>query len=79
MICEDSMDGILTGVYDAYQLKKDKGIQSHELIHLVTGEPDMYRLFTEYGRSMTEQTKSEKVINTIFKQLGEQTYDRVCM
>lgn len=79
LICEDSMEGILTGVYDAYQLKKDKGIQSHDQIHLATNEPDMYRLFTEYDKSIMNQTKSEKVINTIFKQLGEYTYYRLCM
>lgn len=34
LICEDSMEGILTGVYEAYQIKKDKGIESHDSIRL---------------------------------------------
>lgn len=41
LICEDSMEGILTGVYEAYQIKKDKGIESHDSIRLAVKEPAM--------------------------------------
>lgn len=79
LICEDSMDGILTGVYDAYQFKKDKGIRTHASLHLAIKEPDMRRLFTEYIGIDTDQAKSEKVINTVIRRLGERTYYRLCM
>ena len=34
LICEDSMEGILSGIYEAYQYKKEMGIEHHESIHL---------------------------------------------
>ena len=61
LICEDSTDGILTGVYEAYQFKKKMGIESHACIHLATKEPDMQRLFTEYDHIPADHTKAGKV------------------
>lgn len=79
LICEDSMEGILNGVYEAYSLKKEKGIESHDLIHLVTKSPDTYRLFTEYRTLETNYENAGKVINTIRSRLGEETYYRLCL
>ena len=79
LICEDSVEGILTGVYDAYQFKKKLGIESHDSIHLATKEPDMQRLFTEYDHIQTVHEKAEKVTNTIIKQLGGETWYRLSM
>lgn len=79
LICADSMEGILTGVYEAYQFKKDMGIASHDAIHLATGEPDMQRLFTQYSHVRTDSAKAEKVTNTIVRQLGEETWYRLGM
>lgn len=79
LVCEDSMDGILSGVYEAYQLKKDRGIASHDSIHLTTVEPDMQRLFTQYINIQTDRSKAQRVTGTIEKRLGEQTWYRLCM
>ncbi len=79
LICEDTMEGMLTGVYEAYQIKKEKGISSHDLIHLAIARPTMNRLFTQYYDVKSDQIKAEKVIDTIRRVLGEQTYYRVCM
>lgn len=79
LICEDSMEGILTGVYEAYQLKKEMGIASHDSIHLATSEPDMHRLFTTYNTIDTQQDKAEKVTHTIIKELGDETWYRLSM
>ena len=79
LICEDSMDGILTGVYEAYQFKKKRGIASHDCIHLATREPDTQRLFTEYEHIRADHGKAEKVTNTMVRQLGSETWYRLSM
>ena len=79
LICEDSMEGILTGVYEAYQLKKDMAIESHDRIHLATEEPEVCRLFTQYHRIDTDDIKAEKVTATIIRQLGDESYYRLSM
>lgn len=79
LICEDSMEGILTGVYEAYQFKKDMGIAGHDRIHLAVGEPETHRLFTEYRNTDTDHGKAEKVTNTIIRRLGDEAWYRLCM
>lgn len=79
LICEDSMEGILTGIYEAYQFKKDRGIASHDSIHLAVREPDQCRFFTEYHKIETVHTKAEKVTQTIAKQLGSESWHRLSM
>lgn len=79
LICEDSMEGILTGVYEAYRFKKNRSIESHDRIHLATSKPDVYRFFTEYHRIGTDHTKAEKVTDTIIRQLGDESYYRLSM
>lgn len=79
LICEDSTEGILTGVYEAYQFKKKMGIESHDRIHLATQEPDVQRLFTEYEHIQTDHGKAEKVTNTMIGQLGGETWYRLSM
>lgn len=79
LLCEDSAEGILTGVYEAYQFKKKRGIESHDCIHLAAKESDMHRLFTEYNKIQTDHGKAEKVTNTIIRQLGNETWYRLSM
>ena len=43
-ICENTPNGILTGVYDAWELKIQERC-SHADIYLVSGQPDNYELF----------------------------------
>lgn len=79
LICEDSADGILTGIYEAYQFKKTNNIESHDLIHLAAGEPAAARLFTDYINIKPDPDKSAKVTLTLKKQLGEGTYYDLCL
>lgn len=79
LLCEDSMEGILNGVYEAYRMKKEKGIESHDLIHLATKAPDTYRLFTEYSTLETNEENADKVIHTIRSRLGEESYYQLCL
>lgn len=78
-ICEDSIDGILTAVFDAYSFKKEKRIESHDLIHILTREPMTYRLFTQYQHTETDRTKSNRVIQTLIREFGDDTYYHLCL
>ena len=78
-VCEDSIEGILSGVYEAYVFKKERKIESHDLLHLTTQNPETYRLFTEYLPLETNVENANKVINTIKNKLGEETYYQLCL
>lgn len=43
LICEDSLEGVFTGIYDAYTLRKE-----HGHIHIQIGEEENFRLFASY-------------------------------
>lgn len=79
LLCEDSMEGILSGVYEAYRFKKETGIESHDQIHLALQVPDTYRFFTEYRTVDTDYENADKVIATIRGRLGEEVYYRLCL
>lgn len=73
LVCEDSMEGIFTGIYEAYALRIP-----HERIRLETeGEGDL-RLFCTYRKVAPEAEKTEKVIRTIRPLLGEEDYRTLC-
>ncbi len=78
-ICEDSLEGIFSGVYEAYEFKKQEGLESHDMLHLAVKEPDMQRLFTQYIKLETDEDKAKKVIRTIRRELGEYTYYDLCL
>lgn len=64
-VCEDSVDGILTGVYDAWDSKL-----GHDNVKLTTSSNDNYQLFSTYKDVITDTDKSQKVINTINKRFN---------
>ena len=69
-ICEDSLEGIFTGVYDACASRL-----GHRNIRLATGEPENYELFSEYIHVTPSADKTGKVIRTITSRFGMQFYD----
>lgn len=73
LICEDSLEGIFSGVYDAYLLKKP-----HEQIHLCIGEDENYRLFATYRQCPVNETKAAKVARTVVREFGQETYLALC-
>lgn len=73
LICENSVEGILTGVYHAYELHRN-----HETIHLQTTEIGNYRLFSIYRTVMADETKSGKVLRTIYNRFGTEAYTQLC-
>lgn len=65
-LCEDSPDGIFTGVYDAWASG-----YGHKNIHLkIEKEDDNYELFCSYIKVIPNRDKSEKVVRTLKKRFG---------
>lgn len=79
LLCEDTLDAVFTAIYDAYQLKKDEDIESHELIHISVKQPTNYKLFMHYIMIKTDIEKSHKVSRTIKRELGEEVFYQLCM
>ena len=73
LICEDSLEGIFTGIYEAYALR-----QNHEEIHLQIGEEENLRLFAVYQTIEPDKEKVAKVAITLQKRLGMETYMELC-
>lgn len=73
LICEDSLEGVFTGIYNAYLLKKP-----HEQVHICFLEGENYRLFAVYQETPPEERKAASVARTIMREFGEETYLAVC-
>ena len=73
IICEDSLEGIFTAIYDAYALR-----EGHGHLHVQVGEEDNYRLFASYLHSKPDDVKTDKVIRTVKDRLGEEVYVSLC-
>lgn len=71
-ICEDSLEGIFTGVYDACASRL-----GHRNIRLATGEPENYELFSEYIHVTPSADKTGKVIRTLTSRFGMQFYESI--
>jgi len=73
LICEDSLEGIFTGIYDAYLKRKP-----HGQVHLCLGGEDNYRLFAVYEECRPDESKAVKVARTIGRELGTEAYMAIC-
>ncbi|MCM1263192.1 MAG: TIGR03915 family putative DNA repair protein [Butyrivibrio sp.] len=73
LICEDSIEGVFTGIYDAYALR-----EGHEHLHIQIGEEENLRLFAVYLNVSPDRVKAVKVAETIRRRLGEETYLDIC-
>lgn len=71
-VCEDSLEGIFTGVYDACASKL-----GHRNIRLTTGEPENFELFSEYILVTPSAEKTSKVVNTLVSRFGRQFYESI--
>ena len=76
-ICEDSLDGILTGIYDAWSYKIANAGISHNDLALVSEVPENYELFCEYIDTPGSFEKAQKVSHTICKKLGTEFYESI--
>lgn len=73
LICEDSIEGVFSGIYDAYALR-----EGHEHIHIQIGEEDNLRLFASYLHIQPDSVKTVKVAETVRRRLGERAYIDIC-
>lgn len=73
MICEDSMEGIFTAVYEGWKWK-----QSGRTVEVSIQEPENTELFTSLVPVVTDPEKSGKVMRTVRNKLGHVVYEAVC-
>lgn len=69
LICDPSVEGVLSAVYHAYENRFNPNITK-----VVLGEIDNYELFANYFSVETDFEKAEKVDKTIAKRFGEISY-----
>lgn len=73
LICEDSLEGIFTGIYEAYALR-----EGHTHVHIRLGEEENLRLFAVYQYITPDPVKTDKVVQTLKIRLGEHVYHSLC-
>lgn len=71
-LCEDSVDGIFTGVYDAWA----SGLGHANVGLRIAAQMDM-ELFAEYCEVQTDPVKAEKVARSIRKKMGQDAYQTI--
>lgn len=76
-ICEDSLDGILTGIYDAWSFKIAHKELTHNDLRLASKEPDNLELFSRYITVTPSADKAERVSRTIHTRLGREFYEAI--
>ena len=72
LLCEDSMEGIFTGIYEAYARR-----EGHKHIHIETGMCSLHL----FGKTLTVETdliKADKVARTLRQRLGQEVYLHLC-
>lgn len=70
--CEDSLEGIFTAIYNAYE---DKNKPEDTRISLT----DELLLFARYVQVTVDKNKALKVMNTLKRKFGEEDYMKVCL
>lgn len=67
--CEDSSDGIFTGIYDAWA-----SCLGHANVRLQLQDMHTMELFTQYRQVVPDVDKAEKVAHTIRRKMGKESY-----
>lgn len=71
--CEDTIDGIFTAVYDAWNSR-----YGHRNIRIQEGTGNNFELFSEYYTVYTDRDKSRKVAEAIQKKISKEAFEMVC-
>ncbi len=71
-VCEDCVDGIFTGVYNAWASRL-----GHANVALRVEGPTDLELFAEYRSVETDAQKAQKVADTIRRRMGETSYEMI--
>ena len=74
LLCEDSCEGVFTGIYEEYARKYILNNTS-----ITIGEEDNLRLFASYHRIETDLDKADKVARTIQRMAGMEVYRQLHM
>ena len=74
LVCEDSQEGIFTGIYEAYERKCDP-----EHTRIQAGEEGNLCLFCEYVSVAPDAEKAEKVARTLRRRFGEECFGQLCL
>lgn len=72
-LCEDSLDGIFTAIYDAWASP-----YGHKNIYILAKEPQNIELFCEYISVTSDSEKSRKVSDTIKRRCGSEVWFSLC-
>lgn len=78
LLCKNTMTGIFSGIYDAYQYKKKRNYKTHERIHLATQEPYIKSFMMEYITVEEAESKAMKVAHVIEQLSSQDTYRYFC-
>lgn len=70
-LCDDTMEGIFTAVYDAWASRL-----GHANVKLQVRGGTM-ELFADYREAETDMEKAEKVARTIKRELGEEGWEQI--
>ena len=70
-LCEDSLEGVFTAIYRAYEEKRDPA----DTVLSLTEEP---LLFAEYVKVEPDLERTRKVMNTLGRRFGEDDYLALC-
>lgn len=71
--CENSIDGIFTGIYNAWASR-----YGHKNIQLSTNQSGQIMLFRDYITVIPDSQKSRKVSRTLISRLGVDFYETIC-
>lgn len=71
-ICEDTIEGIFTAVYDAWAARV-----GHANVEIRTWEADNLELFCQYVHIPPDRDKAAKVIRTIKRELGRESFEQI--
>lgn len=74
LVCEDTQEGIFTGIYEAYERKCDP---AHTVIQ--AGEDGELCLFSDYRKVASDMEKAEKVVRTLRRRFGEECFEQLCL
>ena len=74
LVCEDSLEGIFSAVYDGW-----KECLGGAEVSVQTSFPTNMELFTTYREIDTDRSKTGKVMRTILVKLGSEAYEQICL
>lgn len=75
--CEDTIEGILSALYDGFVLKKKLPAPYTDNISIAIGENNTFDLFSEWIELKPSHEKASITASTIHRQLGSEVYKAV--